>query len=209
FQQYSRAGRFNGAYDPLEYDVLRAGHVAMSSLAYLLAVQAVVRGDRAVPEELAPPQHDEASAWFRALAERGPELRARLGVPADAAPGVRREAVAFDDAVLEDDAPPPKIAFRWRSHRGGIGLVAGAVLGLGIAVAGVARSAIPAVALGAAVCGHVIGRRVRVRRCTACASIVPEGAPICPSCGAELRGDIAHLSDRLEAEERLDDHTRG
>lgn len=63
----------------------------------------------------------------------------------------------------------------------------------------------PWFAVGAAVGGHLIGRRIRVLRCSACATVL-EGVPQhCAACGAVLRGDIAHLSDRLAAEEKLQD----
>ncbi len=205
FQQYSRAGRFNGAYEPLDYDVLRAGHVPMSALAYLLAVPAIVRGDDAPPAGLEPPQRDEVVAWLAALRGKRAELRLRLGIPADVQPGKRPDVVRFPDVALEDEAAAPKIAFRWHTHRGGIGVLAGLVLGAGVAVAIASRDASLFAVLGGAAAGPVIGRRVDVPRCSACATIVASDAITCKSCGASLRGDIARLADRLDAEERLDD----
>ncbi len=221
FQQYTAAGRFNGGYSPLEYDVLRAGYLPMSGLAYLLAVQAVVRDQAAPPPGLSPPQRDEVVAWVAALRGQGDALRRRLGldagtahVAAPLAPGVAWRTAAQQTALVrlpapveaEADAPDPtprSIAFRWRSHRGGVGFLAGAVLGVGVATLVASRSAGPLIAIGCAGAGHVVGRKKIVPRCTACASVVPAGAPVCPSCGATLRGDIARLSDRLEAEETL------
>src|SRR5262249_35905166 len=78
YQQSSQAGRFNGAYVPLEYEVIRAGYLPMSSLAYLLAVQATVRGDRDVPDGLSGPQRDEVGAWIDALRPDAQALRERL-----------------------------------------------------------------------------------------------------------------------------------
>ncbi|MGE5183523.1 MAG: zinc ribbon domain-containing protein [Acidobacteriota bacterium] len=205
FQQYSRAGRFNGAYEPLDYDVLRAGHVPMSALAYLVAVQAVVRGDDAPPPGLEPPQRDEVIAWLAALRGKRAELRLRLGIAADAQPGTRPQVVRFADVALEDDPAAPKIAFRWHTHRGGVGVLAGLAIGAGVAVAIATRDASVLAVLGGAAAGHVIGRRVDVPRCSACATVVAADATTCRSCGALLRGDIARLADRLEAEERLDD----
>jgi hypothetical protein len=63
----------------------------------------------------------------------------------------------------------------------------------------------PFTALGGAAAGHVIGRRVRAPRCSACATVLPEGSTVCATCGAVLRGDIATLGERLDAEERLED----
>ncbi|MBL0213216.1 MAG: hypothetical protein IPQ07_04985 [Myxococcales bacterium] len=205
FQEYSRPGRFNGGYSPLEYDVLRAGYLPMSELAYLLAVQAAVCGT-GVPDGLGGPQRDEVSAWLSVLAPQRTELRERLGIPPDAEAVPHREKPErFADIDLAEDAPPPrKTAFRWRTHRGGVGFVAGAVLGVGVAVAVATPSLTPLLIFGAAGGGHVVGRRVRVPRCTACASVVEVSATTCRACGAALRGDIAQLSDRLEAEERLE-----
>jgi hypothetical protein len=206
YQHYSWAGRFNGAYEPLEVEVLRAGHVSMSDLAYLLAVRAIVCGESAPPAGLEPPQRDEVAAWIRASRADRSELCTRLGV-ADTARATPRAAVtAFEDVELadENDYVVKKTAFRWQTHRGGVGLIAGTVFGLSIAVLIATRGASPAFAFGGAAGGHIVGRRVRVPRCSACASVVCAGAPQCAQCGAVLRGDISSLSERLDAEERLD-----
>ena len=199
FQQYSGSGRFNGAYVPLEYDVLRAGHLPMSDLAFLLAVQAIVRGESEPPAGLAGPQRDEVAAWLPVLARtmgQG-ELRARLGIPEDATSGPRPACQAQDERRGDASRPAraARTAFRYRSHRGGIGLVAGTMLGVGVTVMVATR--VPLFALAGAG-GHVIGRRIRVGRCTACVSIVPDGAPTCRSCGAVLRGEVADPADRLD-----------
>ncbi len=206
YQQYSRPGRFNGAYSPLEYDVLRAGYAPMSVLAYLLAVQAIVRGETRPPAKLGPPQRDEVRGWIDALAGQQRELRERLGIPATApSDGARPEVTVFDDAAeAPTDDAPARNAFRWRTNRGGVGALAGTVLGVGASMLIASRSLSPWLVVGAAASGHLLGRRVRVPRCTACSSVVGATAESCRHCGAKLRGDIAHLSDRLEAEERLE-----
>ena len=212
YQQYSRPGRFNGGYSPLEYDVLRAGYIPMSELAYLLAVQATVRGT-GVPAGLSGPQRDEVGEWMTTLGSdtKRAELRERLGIVSDGdSIDERPRAVAFEDVDLDEDAPAPRRnAWRWRTHRGGVGFIAGAVLGVGVSVAIAVPNATPLLVLGAAGSGHVIGRRVRVPRCTACASVVGISDATCTSCGAALRGDIASLADRLDAEERLESEQRG
>ncbi|HVK89197.1 MAG TPA: zinc ribbon domain-containing protein [Kofleriaceae bacterium] len=204
FQQYSRGGRFNGGYEPLEYDVLRAGYVPMSELAFLLAVQAAVRG-AAVPGGLSPPQRDEVTSWLGELRDRAGELKERLGIADDAeVPVARPLVVAFDDVDLDDVAEVARPdAFRWRTHRGGLGFFAGAVVGAGAGMMVAMPSAMLGIVVGTATVGHLIGRRVLVPRCSACATVVRAGAPTCGHCGAALRGDIDHLNDRLEAEERL------
>jgi hypothetical protein len=202
FQEYSRAGRFNGAYEPLEHTVIRAGYVPMSVLAYALAVQAVVRGEP-MPPGLTGPQRDEVGEWMATLRGEAAELRERLGIARDARGDERPVARAFADVVVDEDEAEQRTAFRWRTNRGGLGLLGGAVCGLGFALLA-GRAAAPLLVIGGATSGHVIGRRVRVPRCSACATVVGMGAGRCPCCGAVLRGDIEQLSDRLEAEERLD-----
>ena len=167
---------------------------------YLVAVQAALRGDRQPPAGLASAQRRDVAAWLQTL--DGAELRDRLGIPADAAVGERPEAIAFAGATLEPDTAAPKSAFRWCTNRGGVGFVAGTVLGLGLSFVA-SRGLMPWFALGGAGSGHLIGRRMRVPRCSACATVLAEGAPTCRKCGAVIRGDIAQLSDRLAAEERL------
>jgi hypothetical protein len=187
---------------------VEAGDVPASSLAYLLAVQACVRGEHEPPAGLAAEQRREVAAWLAVLEGSAGALRERLGIASDARPGTRPEVVAFDVGQLEDDPPVRANAFRWQTHRGGVGLVAGTVLGVGFAVVLATRAAAPlAIAVGA-VCGHVAGRRVRVVRCSSCATICAADATTCPKCGAALRGDIARLADRLDAEEHLLESSR-
>lgn len=184
--------------------VVEAGHVPVTSLGYLLAVQAIVRGDKQAPRGLVPAQRREVEAWMGALRGRADELRARLGIASDAEAGERPEVVPFPDVVLDDEPPQRAIAFRWHTNRGGVGLIAGALLGAGFAAALASRTFAPIALIGVTVAGHVIGRRVRVPRCSGCATVCASDATGCRKCGAALRGDIASLSERLEAEERLE-----
>jgi hypothetical protein len=178
---------------------LEAGHLPAPSLTFLVAVQAAVRRETKPPAGLVPAQRREVEAWLEVL--DGTTLRARLGIAADAVGGERPAPTAFSDAVLEPDAPRDKIAFRWRTSRGGIGMIAGALLGVGAAIAAPALA--PWIAIGGLVGGHLVGRQIRVPRCSACATVLKGLAQRCPKCGAVMRGDIAHLSDRLAAEEQL------
>jgi hypothetical protein len=208
FQQYSsRAGV--DAYQPHVYEVHRAGYVEMSDLAFLLAVQAVVRGERAAPAGLGGPQRDEVMPWIDALADRASELRERLGVPATAEAREREVPVRFTDVDLRDDEDAPiakRNAFRWRTSRRGVGIIAGLAGGVGLAfVIASTEPVFYSIAIGGVAAGDFLGRRVRVIRCSACATPIGEGAQTCRRCGAVMRGDIARLADRLEAEERLED----
>ncbi|MBC7976259.1 MAG: zinc ribbon domain-containing protein, partial [Myxococcales bacterium] len=175
---------------------LEAGYQPVASMTYLVAVQAAIRGTTAPPTGLQPTQRRAVADWLDALDGRA--LRERLGIPGTAAPGTRPPAERFADAQLIADDIPRKTAFRWRTNRKGVGTIAGTVLGLGAAII-VSRGLMPPFVIGGAVGGHLIGRTIDVPRCSACASVVARDAPTCPKCGAILRGNIAHLSDRLEA----------
>lgn len=210
YQQYSASGRFNGAYVPLEYDVVRAGAVPMSDLAFLLAVQAVVRGQSAPPAGLGPPQRDETAAWMAALKPERDALCDRFGTNG-LGTNERPRAVPFTDApeVEASSARRARVAFRWRSNRGGVGFLAGFALGgatvVALALPGVAA---PLIVVAGAGIGHVAGRRIPVARCSACVTTLPSEASACAHCGAVMRGDIARLADRLDAEEQLErDHS--
>lgn len=214
YQQYN-SGRFNGGYVSVEYDVLRAGYLPMSAVAYLLAVQAVVRKTRELPSRLGAPQRDEARAWIDALVraegdgdleQASHALRSRLGIPRDAEP-VRRAPVAeFDDPGEPEDPNARAIAFRWRTNRSGAGFLVGSLLGVALATQVPLGTLWPFGVLGASIgTGFAAGRRARVLRCSRCLHVVPAGACDCPACNSHLRGDIQRLEDRLEAEEALDD----
>lgn len=205
FQEYNRQGRFNGVYYENEHDVLRAGYLPLSEIAFLLAVQATVRGAEA-PTGLRRPQNDEVTAWMTELANKRDALREMLGITNDAQPIAREVPVAFDDLDLADDNPAPKkIAFRWRTHRGGVGLLVGTLAGLVVALGTVmTANAQVVIVFAGSIAGHLIGRNKITPRCSACATIVKKDAKKCRQCGASLRGDINSLSERLEAEERLE-----
>jgi hypothetical protein len=210
YQQYSASGRFNGAYVPLEYDVVRAGAIPMSELAYLLAVQAVLRGQSAPPPGLAPPQRDETAAWMAALKAHRAELCERFGTNG-VSTNQRPAAVPFaDPPEVEERSVRGRVAFRWRSHRGGVGFLAGLALGGATVVAlALPEVATPLVVVAGAGIGHVAGRRLPVARCSACVTTLRGEAMVCPRCGAAMRGDIARLADRLEAEEQLEREHHG
>jgi hypothetical protein len=95
--------------------------------------------------------------------------------------------------------------FRWETHRGGVGMIGGLVLGVGIAMAAApSQLAFWGMSIGGVGAGSVIGRRMRAVRCSNCATVIGAGTPSCRKCGSIMRGDIKKLSERLEAEERLE-----
>ncbi len=181
---------------------LVAGHLPVESVVYLLAVQAAVRGERKPPAGLVPQQRREVASVLAGLCTE--ELRERLGIPGDAVGAERPAVQAFADAQLAPDESPPTKAFRWNTDRKGVGTILGTLFGIGASIV-VSRGLLPMLAIGGAGVGHVIGRQVRVPRCSACATVNAAAAPTCRKCGAVFRGDISQLADRLEAEERLDD----
>jgi hypothetical protein len=138
---------------------LEAGYLPASWLTYLVAVQAMLRGAAEPPEGLVPAQRREVEAWLGVLDRAA--LRSRFAITGDAPAGERPTPIAFPDATLEPDAPRRKIAFRWRTNRGGLGLIAGMLIGIGAGLAA-APAAMALLVIGGAVGGHLVGRRIRV-----------------------------------------------
>jgi len=104
----------------------------------------------------------------------------------------------------------PRPAFRVRGTRGGAGIGVGAVIGLGVAAALAQVAPMPLVViggLGVPLAGWLIGERMRHDTCSGCLHPVPdpsgEGPDVCPRCKRALVGTIAHMNDRLDAEEAL------
>ncbi|MBA3454974.1 MAG: hypothetical protein H0T42_17930 [Deltaproteobacteria bacterium] len=181
---------------------IESGYLPVESLVYLVAVQAALRGEKKPPAGLVPTQRRQVAAVLEEL--DGEKLRDRLGIPRDAV-GARRPAVErFKDAQLTADEGVARNAFRWNTSRKGVGTILGTVLGFSVSLIA-SRGLLPIFTIGGAGVGHMVGRRVRVPRCSACATVNAPGAATCVKCGAVFRGDIEHLSERLDAEERLDD----
>jgi hypothetical protein len=213
FQQYSRNGKANGGYIPLEYDVINAGYLAMSELAYLLAVQAIVRGADELPAGLSPPQRDEVKAWMEQLAGQRAALREQLGISADAASRARPAVAPFPGVAVNAAEPLQRRAFRWHLRRpllgGFLGAGIGFVAGLAVTdVGGLPPVLFPLLPLGGIISGSIFGRRVDVTRCSACATVVPKTAQACAKCKATFHGDIRSLNERLAAEEELEEKER-
>ncbi|MGE0869067.1 MAG: hypothetical protein AB7P03_10900 [Kofleriaceae bacterium] len=206
YQQHSvleRAGFHPLLVAPVAATV-EAGHLPLASACYLVAVQAAVRGETRPPPGLVGVQHRQVASMLEEL--RGDQLRERLGIASDAIGEVRPVVEPFVDAQLAPDEEVRKTAFRWNTNRKGVGMIAGAVVGVVVAMLA-AEAMMPILAIGSSFAGLVIGRFVRTPRCSACASVNAADANQCNKCRAVFRGEIASLSDRLEAEERLEDAT--
>src|SRR5207248_345193 len=116
--------------------------------------------------------------------------------------------IAFDDPgePSTGEVPASRLAFRWRTHRAGSGFLVGSLVGVALAVTVPMHGLWPFGAAALAAAGGVAGgRRIRVVRCSKCLALVHPDQGVCARCSAVLRGDIAHLEDRLEAEEQLEE----
>jgi hypothetical protein len=197
-------------FAPIEYDVIQAGHLPLAAMAFLLAVQAEVRGERAVAG-LKGPADDEVRAWRRALLGQGPALRERLGIPAPMTwPALDRPLPPAPEAALPEARVPRraegKRVFRVRGRRSGLGFLAGSVGGAVVTVAlGAAGAEAAALLAGGMATGAAVGRRIRVARCSECIERVAIAAAECPRCGGDFVGDIDHRDERLAAEEATEE----
>jgi len=216
FQEY-RGGAYQPTlgYAPAEYHVVHVGGLTIAELGFLLAVQAQVR-DAGLPDGLSRPQAEHARAWHKALAGRGDELRAHLGVPAPATwPALERPAPAplpeldEEDVVLALAPRPAPPVYRVGYTRTGSGVVVGAVtVGVGAAAMGAPPAAIGIAVMAGAVAGYAAGHAIKIDRCSECVTVLPAAAGECPHCGGRVVGRLASRNDRLEldgAHEELGD----
>ncbi|AKF05265.1 hypothetical protein [Sandaracinus amylolyticus] len=224
-EQIGRDARTEWVHDQL-------GGLDVVDVCFLLAVQLVVRGadettiDR-VRAQLGANQSSDVVAWIDELAGDADALRERLGVPAprawpapwapDVAPlretdagsarivrpselqrrdGQRRNEGRRTFRVRETKAAP------WMGRGVGIGIVA---LAAGTAATG---HAWPVLALPiAALVGWILGGRERDDFCSdpECGGRLPGDATTCAKCGGSIAGEIGSASERLAAEEALED----
>lgn len=222
--------RVERGFAPLEYAVIRAGYLPLPAMAFLLAVQGVVRGARAIPDGLVGPAADETGAWMDAMRRHRNELRALLGISADQArdPALARRdrpwpswgstlLVASDTVAPEEPASEMSLAdpmvgvtapgsrrgqpvYRVAYRRIGGGLLVGAAAGIGVAiVAKLSWAVLVTLPLGAAA-----GAAIKVDRCATCIEVLPAGLTVCPRCGGQIVGRVAHREQRL-----LDDGAEG
>jgi hypothetical protein len=205
YQHYNSNAPINA---PTNARVFCAGAVPMSALAFLVAVQAELRGGE-LPGGLKGPQRDESRAWRRALAGKRDALRARLAIaeavqPSDARPPLEPIDDEPEDGG-EDDARTGHGVFRVRGDSGAVGTLAGMAAG-GVAVFAILQSTLAVVnAVGVLVgglAGYAVGRRREHTRCADCDVAVADDATACPSCEGTLGRYIRHRNDRLAEAEK-------
>lgn len=165
--------------------------LAAADVAYLLAVQAVVRArpiaaHASLPRDLAREVH----AWIAALTPRRAALCARLGIDL-AAPRARlrrpRTVPVAHAAAKATYRMPPMASLdqtmRWCFAGGTIGTVAGIVLHFS---GGVMPLALALAAGGGAI--RKLVRRFETLRCMRCGVRLRRAETTCPGCGATIVG---------------------
>ena len=224
--QFDARGELIGTMVRTHFHVQRLGYLSPVSLAYLLAVQVVVR-------ELSPKARRRFASYLRAnqrasfeaaleeLRDKAAFLRDRLRMPDRSTwPEPRTEPITI---VLEDEEPPSApepVSAKTRRNRGAWSvrmmrsagatwMVAGG--GLGMLLGVWSSGSVPAggaqivtVVVMVAAFGYVglrLGRGWRADECSACEARVPLHADTCPACGVELVGEVADAEERLLFEE--------
>ena len=200
-----------------QHEIAHTGGLDWQDLTFLLAVQATVRDD-VLPalDSLRPSQAEDVAAWREVLDDHEAELVALLAIgdvdaeTPPARPDEPREVAihaTFDEADL-GRANLGKRVFRYSERRTGafgiLGLVAGIVPAVGLAVLlGPAPLNVIPVGIGL-LAGGIYGRRQRLHRCATCRSFVTATATECRHCGGTIAGDIKHPNERLDREEELE-----
>jgi hypothetical protein len=227
--RHRSAGHDAGLLHGHQWSFRTLGYLSPSSMAYALAVVAVVRGlGRAARRELvATLELNQAASFKRAVSELDPQcsdLRTRLGVPLNPADWPRAWSLdeltapiadplpspADDDQDDEDDDEPP-----WNLGRPVFRVLPGYQTGDTLLVS-VMVSIFGALVGGDMVLGAIIGavgffatpvliRKLGAQRCSDpdCMTRLHRAATSCPNCGGTIMGTIRGRQHRLAAEERL------
>ncbi len=215
-------GAVQGNWHSYEVATERHGALSPADLAYLLAVQLVVREyDPREVKRLA--SHVPANArkllrdWFAELAPRRVALLEALRLPdastwpPEDSPTEPPEPFAVEPPT--DLARPERekrnwrrVVFRVREHRA----LSMATLGALAGVMGSMAMRLPPLYLvlfstGTLITGYALGRRLGRDICSdpTCRHILEPVQERCPSCGGYIAGHISSASKRLEAEETL------
>jgi hypothetical protein len=164
------------------------GHLGLDELAFLVAVQAIVRGDE-LPPDLDGEQRDAAFAWHLALTGLADELREALAVPPPQEwEDVERPALGPLARVPiveggELAAPVRRVTARHTGAGGAIGGLTSALLAI---VTELPMPIAGPLALAAAGYGAYIGSRLKTARCSGCGAGLVDNAVTCTGCGGTL-----------------------
>lgn len=220
-ERHHTGGGIEGNFHSFEVATERHGALPMPDLAFLLAVQLVVRdytlkGARQLATHVPPNAQKLLLDWFAELTPSRNALIAQLGLPDPATwpPAKSPEApVPFPLEAASDLAHPERDKINWRrpvfrvSENRAVPYGIGAGL-IGVVAAGFLR--LPPIVLvglttGTAAAGYLAGRRVRRDVCSdpGCGRLIEVGDERCDGCGGLVAGQIGRASDRLEAEEKL------
>jgi hypothetical protein len=220
---HSRArGKVTGNLAHHSHVISRAGGLDVDDLAFLLAVQVVVRDD-VLPAlaSLRRTQAEAVAAWRAVLEDHEDELSQLLGLndattlAPDRSPAPRSVAIeaAFDETQITKRNHGkrvfrvPETRMRGHAPAGGVlGLISGAATAIALGPFG--TGILNAIVIGTAVTGFALGRFIggtrQLYRCATCESFIDAAAAQCPACGGTIAGDIANRKLRLEAEDELD-----
>lgn len=220
--------RSSGDFNETRWSVSKAGYLPPQAMAWLLALQATVRGDREETKAIARDLEPNQQAWFRdALREieSDPSWLESLAIPAKRAPRweyqlidvIEPDADDVEEPEYDDDDDPKRNegATVAAVRRGGLvdGLLATVVPGvlLALIVAMVAENVelgtIFAV-VGVAVAGTSIWAVGKTRRYVCgfedCETEITAGVTTCPGCGATISARVSQKEMRRLLEEQLD-----
>ena len=233
--RYRSSGQLQGAFATFRAGAATAGYLDAGEMSFLLAAQAAVRAtsakslrvwtkelevnqrelfelaltklreDESLLEVLALPDRD---AW-----PRGKSLEQILAPLDD-----EDEEEAEDDDDLDLTAEPDKRTrsagrntFRVLCHRGSRGAWIGSAVGFPFSIVAFGLTdgmLVPIMVLFVGgVAGFFAGTSYKYTVCSdpMCEAVIGDGDKTCPGCGARVRGIIARASDRLAAEEDLED----
>lgn len=212
------SGENVGYWGSMKWSIQSAGDLTGPELAYLLALQVKLRGDRsadlkAVAAALPPNQKSDFKAWHAWLGCGAAVATNRSPSPPGASvDGIRvawRESGEGNDARSENTRlfNLGRPVFRVRGHFTGRYVGAFGAVGLIVTVLSAmtwgraAMYALPAFLL----VGGVAGSRKRRDVCSDpdCERLLTSLMTTCPGCGGTIAGEIASPDERLEAEEAL------
>jgi hypothetical protein len=219
-------GGSNGLYAWGSIIHSRFGYLSAGDFAFLLAVQAVVRGGkgklvRSIASNLEP---NQAALFEEAIAELLPnrmQLLLDLGLPPEETWPPQRELASFlapidlaNEVLFDADSPVRVTAraeskgtpvFRVRFRRLGLLSFIGAVVGSIITLASHASDGFYLV-IGVALVGTLIGSRLKYYECSNadCTRRLRHEDDRCGYCGGSVKGTISSHQKRLDAREALD-----